>query len=170
VNVPSDPSLTEVVEQLARTWSRRSAGERSAFIDTLAATTSTPATPPREDLLAVSERAALSGAVAPRDLARGMDREEADHALDTLASEFDRTLVSGRWTWTLRTGPRQETLARLAAAGTVPAALKEVVGIATDAVGDTLRRLAAGQVQPTALFAEASPPGPAPATVTQALT
>jgi hypothetical protein len=170
VNVPSDPSLTEVAEQLARTWSRRSAGERSAFIDTLSATTSTPATPPREDLSAVSERAALSGAVAPRDLVRGMDREEADHALDTLAPEFDRTLVSGRWTWTLRTGARQETLARLAAAGTVPAALEDVAGIATDAVGDTLRRLAAGQVQPSALFAGASPRGPAPATVTQALT
>ena len=53
MNVPSDPSLAEVAEQLARTWSRRSAGERSAFIDTLAATTSPPATPPREDLSAV---------------------------------------------------------------------------------------------------------------------
>jgi hypothetical protein len=99
-----------------------------------------------------------------------MDREEADHALDTLAPDFDRTLASGRWTWTLRTGPRQETLARLAAAGTVPTALENVAGIATDAVGDTLRQLAAGQVQPSALFAEAGPPGAAPATVTQALT
>jgi hypothetical protein len=169
VSTPPDPSLAEVAELLAQTWARRSGGERSAFIDTLEATKVTPAAPPREVMSAVSERAALSGAVAPPDLVRGMDSDEAAHALDVLAPEFDRTLADDRWTWTLRSGPRQQALASLAASETLSAALEDVAGIGTDTAGQTLRQLAAGQVQPSALFGQGTPSGPAPAALVQAL-
>jgi hypothetical protein len=168
--MPSNPTLAEAAELLARTWARRSAGERSAFIDALAATTSTPATPRREVLLAVGERAALSGAVAPRDLVRDLEGEEAAYTLDMLAPEFDRTLAGDGWTWTLRTGPRQETLVRLVASGAVSTALDDVADLPTDAAGIALRELVAGHVTPSALFANAISRGSAPATLVQALT
>ncbi|NUT95961.1 MAG: ATP-binding protein, partial [Saccharothrix sp.] len=92
---------------------------------------------------AVRARAALSGAVAPRDLVRALPSDEAERVLDVVAIDFDRALVGGDWRWTMRSGPREETLARLAAEGAVTSALSEVASVPTDEAGRTLRELAA---------------------------
>lgn len=138
---PSHANLNDAVARLARAWSRRSPAERSAFADRLPAV-SVPPEQPDSTLRAVRERAALCGAVAPSDLARGLDHEEASRVLDLLAPEFDRVHAAGRWTWTLRTASRRDALATLAKNGRLLDRLAEVAGIRTDRAGDLLRRLA----------------------------
>ncbi|MEJ2859130.1 MULTISPECIES: ATP-binding protein [unclassified Saccharothrix] len=90
----------------------------------------------------VRARAALSGAVAPRDLVRALPGGEAERVLDVVAIDFDRVLVGGQWRWTMRSGPREQTLVRLAAEGAVRAALAEADSVPTDEAGRTLRELA----------------------------
>ena len=168
---PSRVYLDEAVSQLARAWSRRSRAERSAFADRLAAV-SAPPEPPDSTLLTVRERAALCGAVTPSDLARGLDGEEANRALDLLAPEFDRVHAAGQWKWTLRTAPRRHALATLVTNGRLPDRLAEVAGIQTDRAGELLRRLA--ETWPAWRDQKASRPDSVregdPATVVQALT
>ncbi|RKT67074.1 ATP-binding protein [Saccharothrix variisporea] len=119
----------------------RSEAERRALVQRLAPP---PPPPVAEDVVrAVRTRAALSGAVAPRDLVRGMPADEAERVLDVVAIDFDRALVGGDWRWTMRSGPREQTLVRLAAEGAVAAALAEVASVPTDEAGRTLRELAA---------------------------
>ena len=168
---PSRVYLDEAVSQLARAWSRRSRAERSAFADRLAAV-SAPPEPPDSTLRTVRERAALCGAVTPSDLARGLDGEEANRALDLLAPEFDRVHAAGQWKWTLRTAPRRDALATLVKNGRLPDRLAEVAGIQTDRAGELLRRLA--ETWPAWRDQKASRPDSVregdPATVVQALT
>ncbi|XVV07482.1 AAA family ATPase [Actinosynnema sp. CA-248983] len=118
----------------------RSAAEREA----LAARLAPPEPPPVAEsaVRAVRTRGALSGAVAPRDLVLGLPAEEADRVLDLVAIDFDRALIGREWRWTMRSGPREESLARLAAEGGVTAALAEAGRVPTDEAGKTLRELA----------------------------
>ena len=139
---PSPAGLDEAAALLAQAWSKRSPGERAAFAGRLAAA-SAPRDLPEDGLKTARERAALSGALAPADLVRGLDRDRAAQVLDLLAPEFDRMQDGGRWEWILRAAPRQDTLARLAAAGNLPAALDQVAGLPTDPAGEALRALAA---------------------------
>jgi hypothetical protein len=155
--------LDDAISQLAEAWSKRSPAERSAFTDRLAAVP-IPPDQPDSTLRAVRERAALSGAVMPSDLARGLNREEADRVLDLLAPEFDRVHAGGQWTWTLHTAPRRDALASLARDGRLPDRLAEVAGIQTDRAGELLRRLAETRSE------ETSVPDGDPAAVAQALT
>lgn len=138
---PVQSSLIEAAALLARAWSQRSPGERSAFADRLAAT-SAPRDLPDDQLRTVRERAALSGAVAPADLVRGLDRDSGARALDLLAVEFDRVQTAGRWSWMLRAESRRDTLAHLRASGRVRTVLNEVASIPTDRAGRALRFLA----------------------------
>ncbi|MEV4131720.1 ATP-binding protein [Dactylosporangium sp. NPDC049742] len=135
-------NLDALAELVAREWSSRSAAERSAFLDRLPGGTPAPAPPPADAVRLLRQRAALSGAVAPRDLLRGVAEADRDRLLDLLAPQFDRASLSEGWRWTLRSGPRQEVLARLAADGTVRDAADDVADVPTDAAGDLLRDLA----------------------------
>ncbi len=156
---PSDP-LARAADLLAQTWAQRSVAERSAFVQRLTEPQYEVPSLSGESARVLRERAALSGAVAPRDLVRDIEAEVAARMLDVLAPEFDRTLVDGLWTWTLRSEPRRQTLARLAAAQALPAALADVADIATDAAGQGLRELASaresGSAPPTV---DRLPPG-----------
>ena len=155
---PVQSSLTEAAALLARAWSQRSPGERSAFADRLAAT-SAPRDLPEDQLRTVRERAALSGAVAPAHLVGGLGRDGGARALDLLAAEFDRVQTAGRWSWVLRAESRRDALAQLRASGRLRTALDEVASIPTDLAGTALRSLArTGSVPPAS-----------PATVVQAL-
>ena len=168
---PAHAPLNEAISQLARAWSRRSPAERSAFADRLAAV-SAPLEQPDSTLRTVRERAALCGAVTPSDLARDLDRDDADRALDLLAPEFDRVRAADRWTWTLCTAPRRDALAILAKNGHLPDRLAEVAGIRTDRAGELLRQLAEARSAPRDAEdsrANSVPEGD-PATVVQALT
>lgn len=91
---------------------------------------------------AVRSRAALSGAVAPRDLVRDLEPREADSVLDAAATEFDKFQVGDDWKWTLRTEARKQELTRLSACGEVESALREATDIPTDDAGRILRDLA----------------------------
>jgi AAA ATPase domain len=155
---PTPAGLAEAAALLADAWSQRSTGERSAFADRLASV-SAPRDLPENLLRTIQERAALSGAVAPRHLVRGLAREIAARSLDLLAPDFDRMQAGGQWSWMLRAEPRGDTLSRLRAAGRVPAVLADVASIPTDPAGQALRMLAA----------TGSVPAAAPATVVQAL-
>ncbi len=168
---PPQTYLDNAVSQLARAWSRRSPAERSAFADRLAAVSAPPGEPDSA-LLTVRERAALCGAVTPSDLTRGLDPDEASRALDLLAPEFDRVHAADRWTWTLRTAPRQRALATLVESGRLPDRLAEVAVIRTDRAGEILRQLAEIRSRPQDeqdSGADSVPEGD-PATVVQALT
>ena len=167
----SDDYRNEAIPQLAQAWSRRSPAERAAFSTRPAPT---PAHPQQLDTVmrTVRERAALSGAVTPTDLASGLDRGEASHVLDLLAPEFDRVNASGRWMWTLRTAARLETLAGLTRNGGLAARLAEVARIRTDPAGELLRQLA--EIRSPVQTEETDEAGSAldddPATAVQALT
>jgi hypothetical protein len=134
----SELDIEAAMRLLAGTWSRRTEAERDALAGQAA--DELPETTAALDL--VRSRAALSGAVAPRDLVGGLAAEDADRVLDVLAADFDRTVLDGEWTWTLRSGPRAETLAGLLASARVHPALDDVVGIPTDEAGEILRALA----------------------------
>jgi hypothetical protein len=171
---PSDRYLAEAVSQLAKAWARRSPAERSTFADQLAATSAPPEQPEGTDdaLRTVRERAALSGAVYPAELIRGLSPEDAVRALDLLAPEFDRVHGGSGWKWTLRTVPRHDVLGTIAESGQLPDRLAEAAAIPTDQAGNLLRQLAE-----TRLEAQGGEPDPsaavmadAPATAVQALT
>jgi hypothetical protein len=130
--------IDRMVAMLAEAWAQRSPGEQSGFVNRMAADAVQPIA---ESVRVVRQRGALSGAVAPRDLVRGISRVDADRLLDNVLVDFDRTLVDGSWTWTLRNGPRREVLGRLAATGTLHEALADVARIGTDAAGEVLREL-----------------------------
>ena len=147
---PPLPGLAEATARVAEAWSRRSPGEQAAFANRLAALASTSSLP-EDALRIVRERAALSGALAPADLVRGIGRERAAQVLDVLASDFDRMLQpDGRWAWMLRAESRQNTLARLTATGQLTTALGQVADIGTDPAGEALRALAATRTLPEA--------------------
>jgi hypothetical protein len=131
--------IDRMAAMLAESWAQRSPGEQSSFVNRLTADAGQPIA---ESVRMVRQRGALSGAVAPRDLVRGISRVDADRLLDDVLVDFDRTLVDGNWTWTLRHGPRREVLARLAATGTLHEALTDAARIGTDAAGEVLRELA----------------------------
>ncbi|MEU0563214.1 AAA family ATPase [Dactylosporangium sp. NPDC006015] len=158
-------NLDALAELVAREWSSRSAAERSAFLDRLPGGMPAPAPPPADAVRLLRQRAALSGTVAPRDLLRGVAEADGDRLLDLLAPQFDRASLSQGWRWTLRSGPRQEVLARLAADGTVRDAADDVADVPTDAAGELLRAIArqnhAGRAAVLA--------GAAPGTAVQAL-
>lgn len=135
----NSPEIDEMARLLAQSWALRSPDEQSGFVTRLM----TDPSPPTADIVRkVRERGALSGAVAPRDLVRGISRTDADQLLDNVLVDFDRTLVDGSWSWTLRNGPREEALSRLAATGTLQQALDDASAINTDAAGEVLRELA----------------------------
>ncbi|WP_309116982.1 ATP-binding protein [Saccharothrix sp.] len=138
MTVPTTPEENRLLEAFL---ARRSSAEREALVRRLAP----PEPPPVAEsaVRAVRTRGALSGSVAPRDLVRGLPAEEADRVLDLVAIDFDRALVGREWRWTMRSGPREEALARLAAEGGVTAALAEAERVPTDEAGKTLRELAA---------------------------
>jgi hypothetical protein len=159
--------LDSAAALLARAWARRSSAERTAFAN-LAATHASPE-PADGSLRAVRDRAALSGAVSPTNLTRGLTPEIAARVLDRLAPEFDRVLTAGRWLWTLRSGPRQTALTRLAMAGELNDRVAEADEVPTDQAGELLRRLAAIRSRHT-LPREVSVPDGSQAAVVQALT
>ncbi|CAL9454028.1 hypothetical protein SUDANB95_02487 [Actinosynnema sp. ALI-1.44] len=160
---------TDADRLLAAFLAGRSAAEREALVRRLAP----PEPPPVAEgaVRAVRDRAALSGAVAPRDLVRGLPAEDADRVLDVVAIDFDRALVGGDWRWTMRSGPREEALARLAAANGVAAALEDAERVPTDEAGRTLRDLAAaGRGGARELFRRLAPEQRDDRAVLQALT
>jgi hypothetical protein len=160
--------MAHAAELLAQAWAHRSAGERAAFADRMSAMTSVARTPPPPELLStVRERAALSGAVEPRDLLGDEDPDISRAVLDALAPDFDRTETDGRWAWTMRTGPRHAALSAMQRTGTVSTVLTGVTDLPTDRSGSVLRRLAAGEG--VDLVTASLPAGDA-ATVVQALT
>ncbi len=138
----NDP-LAAAAAALLRAWDRRSTAERSAFLSGLADTG-----PARDttELRTLRERAALSGAVAPRDLARTQPAADADRLLDLTSSDFDRTATPGGWRWTLRFGARQDALTRLVADGRVADTLAAVEQLPTDPPGELLREIAGHRV------------------------
>jgi hypothetical protein len=148
--VPGLPAtvLAAATEILAQSWNRRSAAERDAVADQIAGAKPGPDPRRSEVLERLRGIAALSGGLAPRDLVRGLAGDLAEVALDLLAPDFDRTWNAGRWTWTLRTGPRQQTLAELAAGGGVPRALGQASAVPTDAAGEALRDLVTARTEP----------------------
>jgi AAA ATPase domain len=145
----SSPNLDELAQLLADSWAKRSPAEKKRFVNRV--NSPVDAEPSAESLRQVHERGALSGAVAPRDLARGLSTEDANRVLDAALVDFDRTLVGGTWCWTMRNGPRRRMLARLAASGALPRVLADVNAIDTDVAGEVLRELArTGDLNPAA--------------------
>lgn len=142
---PFDPALLEAFAHEVRAeWSRRPRAEVKAFQNSLATRSYEPAGPGEtENPAPALQIAALSGGFEPDALARRLafSGEAGATALDSLASHCDRRVVDGRWIWTLKTGPRRETLRRLAEAKQIPRALAEAMPLGTDAPGWRLRGL-----------------------------
>lgn len=136
----SGPHVDELVRLLAESWAKRSPAEQAGFVNRV--TSSATAEPSADSLRQIHERGALSGAVTPRDLVHGLSAEDASRLLDAALVDFDRTLVGGNWSWTMRNGPRQQVLTRLSASGSLPRALADVAAITTDPAGEVLRELA----------------------------
>ncbi|MEV6212312.1 ATP-binding protein [Kitasatospora sp. NPDC051914] len=93
----------------------------------------------------IREIAAVSGAVRPADLVgpqAGADRRA--EVLGGIAAEFDRAVVDGRMTWTMRSTHRSSTLEQLASTETgLAGALRRAEHVETDPAGRVLRRLLA---------------------------
>lgn len=147
---PDDPAILALVKE----WSARPPAEVAAFADSLERAPARPEPGPGAPdarSLALDEvraLAALSGAVRPGDLVRDEpDPARRSRLLGALAAECDRAVVDGRMTWTMRSMPRGQVLARLrdGPAG-LSAALSRAAGVATDAAGEVLRRLVPGVV------------------------
>ncbi|WP_369144352.1 hypothetical protein [Streptomyces sp. R44] len=99
----------------------------------------------RPDVEAIREVAAVSGAVRPADLVgRQADADRRAETLGGIAAEFDRAVVDGTMTWTMRSTHRAGTLERLASteAGLADA-LRRAVDVKTDPAGQVLRRVLA---------------------------
>lgn len=159
---PDDPAILALVKE----WSARPAVEAAAFADSLEQAPANLdqglATADARSLTLDEVRtlAALSGAVRPGDLVRDEpDAARRSQLLGALAVECDRAVVDGRMTWTMRSMPRGQVLARLrdGPAG-LSAALSRAAGVATDAAGEVLRRLVPGVVAGPA----GAPAGPIP--------
>lgn len=158
VHLPDDPALRAFVEA----WSTRPPAEIAAFAARLSpdadpAPNNNELSPDVERIRAI---AAVSGAVRPASLVSDQsDAGEAAGLLGSLADEFDRSVLGGHMTWTLRLQPRSAVLRRLR---DDPAGLETVLQqanrIKTDPAGQILRRLirqmtAPGNTEP--LVAEA---------------
>ncbi|MDR7274080.1 hypothetical protein [Catenuloplanes atrovinosus] len=123
-------------------WEGRSAAERSAFASSLAAPPPAADTGHEDHTARVRRRAALSGAADPGALVIGLDAADGARVLDLLVPAFDRAHTEDGWRWTMRSGPRRETLHGLTPEALV-AALADVGDIPTDEAGRYLRLLAA---------------------------
>jgi hypothetical protein len=149
---PDDPAILALVKE----WSARPPTEVAAFAHSLESDPARPqpgpdAPGPDPRSLALDEvraLAAVSGAVRPGDLVRGEpDPARRSQLLGALAAEFDRAVVDGRMTWTMRSMPRSQVLGRLRAGPSgLSAAVSRAAGVATDAAGEVLRRLIPGVV------------------------
>ncbi|MFF3836265.1 AAA family ATPase [Streptomyces sp. NPDC001930] len=129
---------------LQEAWEARPASEVAEFARRLAGEESPPHIA-RPDVEAIREVAAVSGAVRPADLVgRQADADRRGETLGGIAAEFDRAVVDGRMTWTMRSTYRADTLERLAAtrAGLADA-LRRAEHVETDPAGHVLRRLLA---------------------------
>ncbi|MEU4061120.1 ATP-binding protein [Streptomyces wedmorensis] len=134
-----DPSLWALREA----WAARPASEVAAFARRLAQEP-TPHVG-RPDIEAIREVAAVSGSVRPADLVgRQTDADRRAETLGGIAAEFDRAVVDGRMTWTMRSTHRAGTLERLASTESGLAdALRRAEHVATDPAGHVLRRVLA---------------------------
>lgn len=136
---PVDPSL----KALRDAWAARPASEVEAFARRLTQE-STPQVG-RPEVEAIREVAAVSGAVRPADLVgRQSDAGRRAEMLGGIAAEFDRAVVDGLMTWTMRSTHRSITLEQLATtAARLAAALRRAEHVKTDPAGHVLRRLLA---------------------------
>ena len=147
-------ALNTAADLFAEAWAGRSDAERFA-----AAQPAQPALPVSADAAAteaasrVRRRAALSGAVAPRDLLHDLDPEVGAAVLDVLAPQFDRTLSEGSWVWTLRSGARRDVLTGLVE----PEDLQDALEVPTDWAGDTLRVMLATKSTDPAVYRASLP-------------
>jgi hypothetical protein len=149
-------AMPAAAEALREIWSRRSNAEREEFQTRLRGSAGVAAVP-GEVSQTVLRRAALSGAVRPADLIRGI--AQGDRALDVLRLDFDRVRDDRGWFWTLR-GDRRHAVLRTMGDETLRDVLRDVSAIPTDPPGGRLRELCAGEA--------VSPTGPE--TAVQALT
>jgi hypothetical protein len=142
--VPADPALRAFVEA----WSARPPAEIAAFAASLAPvldpTTAQPGQSPAVDRARAI--AAVSGAVRPSALIAEYSEPSAGaEILGAIADEFDRSVVRGQMTWTLRMPSRSATLRRLRDnRAELAAVLRLAAGIKTDTAGRLLRRLLDG--------------------------
>lgn len=152
----SEAAFDELANAIKGAWAARSGVETGAQAETLAADALRAARVPDALLDRMRARAALSGAVKPRDLlARLEPGDTADAALDLVALSFDRILDSGEWWWTLRGRYRTKILTQARDApdrAMLAAMLVDVLAIDTDPPGYELRRIVAdGAVDPWAM-------------------
>lgn len=141
MQVPADPALRAFVDA----WSARPPAEIAAF----AARLSPEKDPgprhkePSPDIERIRTIAAVSGAVRPASLVPDQaDPGQAAGLLGTIAEDFDRSVLGGHMTWTLRLQPRSAILRRLRDDPTELAHVLQLAGrIKTDPAGQVLRRL-----------------------------
>lgn len=138
------PEVDQSLRALREAWAARPASEIEAFARRLAQEEPIPHTV-RPDVEAVREIAAVSGAVRPTDLVgRQVDADRRAETLGGIADEFDRAVVDGRMTWTMRSTYRDATLQRLSATEDGLAdALRRAGHVETDPAGHVLRRVLA---------------------------
>ncbi|MDV5145819.1 ATP-binding protein [Streptomyces sp. SBC-4] len=137
------PEVDRSLRALREAWAARPASEVAAFARRLAQEPAPPVD--RPGIEAIREVAAVSGPVHPADLVgRQADAESRAASLGGITAEFDRAVVGGRMTWTMRSTYRADTLERLASteAGLADA-LRRAEHVETDPAGHVLRRLLA---------------------------
>jgi hypothetical protein len=142
---PTETQIAAAVTAVVEAWRRRSPRERAGFRRRLA--TGPVSGPPEQIMRTVRRRGALSGSVLPVDLVQDIDAGQRDWALDVLGSEFDRLYDGVNWRWTLRSDTRRNVLDGFDP-DDLPAALRDVDRIPTDAAGDHLRVLCSGGTIP----------------------
>lgn len=138
--LPADPALRAFLEA----WSARPPAEIAAFAASLAVDLQpqTPQMVGSSDPDRVRAIAAVSGALRPSALIADQDPSDGAKLLGTIADEFDRSVVAGHMTWTLRLQPRSAVLRRLRDNRTELAdVLGQATRIETDPAGRLLRRL-----------------------------
>lgn len=103
-------------------------------------------------------RAALSGAVAPKDLVKEESKRVQRETLTQILPRFDRTLISSKhndWSWVLGASHRRAILGQLRQ-DSLDSALAAVENLPTDAPGSRLRAYARGERPSPASFRDMS--------------
>lgn len=140
--------LEDFVADLQSAWRERSDIELKARGAAITQASDDRRSADRDILDRILERAAVSGAIDPRALTRGLYHGEISDLLDALVRSFDRRVVGDIWLWTMRASMRAPILRKIEKEGRLPELLADASAIATDQPGEKLRALLAGTATP----------------------